>query len=188
MPAAQTAVHWARVRDGRPILIRRTEPEDEAALQRFVITLDALSRRQRFFSPLRELNSAMLARLVRQDAPVGGAVMALAGPQWTEVAGLAEYDAAGAGEAEAAVLVGERWRRVGLAWALLAALVGVAAAAGIGAVRAHIQRDNGAALSVARKLGCAIDTRVRDVHAVHVVRSISLSDQFIRSAAPMALS
>lgn len=176
-----------RVRDGRTVLIRRAAPEDEAALQRFVITLDALSRYQRFFNPLRELTGGMLAHLVRHDPRDASALIAFGGPRCTEIAGLAQYDVINRGEAEAAVLVGERWRRVGVASALLSALAALAAVAGIERVRADILRGNVAALTLAREFGGAIDTRVQDPLAVQVVKSISSSDALVRSAAPMAL-
>jgi len=170
MPTAQHWLHRARLQDRRSVLIRRVCRHDALSLQGFVSALDAQSRYQRFFIPLRELTAAMLERLTQPDQRIGCALIALAGRE--EVAGVVQYQLIEHNEAEAAVVVGQRWRRVGLASLLLSDLAIVAAANGVQKVRADILRGNDAAVALARNVGCVIDTRVRDAHAVHVVRQI----------------
>ena len=169
---------WQRrtvVSDGRAVLLRRARSGDEGRIQNFVEALSWQSRYQRFFIPLRELPAAMMVRLVQPDDRRSAALLAFAGGEGGAVIGLAQYDAisdqaTAQNEAEAAVIVGETWRRVGLARQLLSDLAVIAASAGIVRVRAGILRDNAAALRLARQLGCLVDVHSSDSHAVHVVR------------------
>jgi GNAT superfamily N-acetyltransferase len=163
-------LHRTRVADGRAVLIRRATAGDEPAIQRFVESLSTHSRYQRYFIPLRELTQAMLARLVQPDEASGTALLAFAAEQPEPLIGFAQYDAVEPHEAEAAVVVGDGWRRVGLATVLLTDLETIAAAAGIHQLHADILRDNAAALQLARQLGCAVDTRSWAPHTVQVFR------------------
>jgi len=140
MPTAQHWLHRARLQDRRSVLIRRVCRHDALSLQGFVSALDAQSRYQRFFIPLRELTAAMLERLTQPDQRIGCALIALAGRE--EVAGVVQYQLIEHNEAEAAVVVGQRWRRVGLASLLLSDLAIVAAANGEPLLLDPAQRHN----------------------------------------------
>src|SRR5215813_2216920 len=166
-------LHPRRVADGRTVIIRRAQPGDRHAIQRFVQSLSSQSRYQRYFGPLRALTNEMLDRLVQADEAQCVALVALAEAQAWEIVGLAQYDAVERGEAEAAVAVGEGWRRAGLATALLKDLALFAAATGIASLRADILRENGAALALARHLGCIVDTRSWSQYCVQVVKPMT---------------
>jgi GNAT superfamily N-acetyltransferase len=157
--------------DGRWVLVRRAQRGDEEAIQHFVRALSSQSRYERFFVPLHQLTEPMLERITRADDSDTVVMLALDGR--AEVVGMAQYDVIEDAEAEAAVMVGEAWRRVGLAKLLLSDLAVVIAAAGIAHVRADILRENRAAIALARQVGCVIDTRSRDPYAIHVVRHLA---------------
>jgi GNAT superfamily N-acetyltransferase len=112
----------------------------------------------------------MLSRLTQPDQRLGCALIAMA--DRSEVAGVAQYELTDRNEAEAAVVVGERWRRVGVASLLLSDLAVLAAANGVEKVRGDSLRGNDAAIALARNLGCVVDKRMHDPHALHVVRAI----------------
>lgn len=169
---ADDRAHRSSLAGGRAVLIRRVAVGDEGNIQRFVAALSAQSRYQRFFIPLRELTHTMLERVVQFDDMRGAALLAFSGERPAEPIALAQYDIVGPGEAEAAVIVGEGWRRIGLATALLRHLQVLAAAAGIRRVRADILRDNAAALTLARQLGCVVEPRSGEPYAVQVVRQL----------------
>jgi acetyltransferase len=169
--------HRTVVADGRAVLLRRAASGDEDRIQHFVRALSWQSRYQRFFIPLREVPAAMLQRLVQPDDKRGATLLALSGGEGGAVIGLAQYNAtiddeAAETEAEAAVIVAEDWRRVGLARQLLTDLAVIAEAADIVRVRAGILRDNAAALRLAREVGCVVEPHSRDRHAVQVIRSL----------------
>jgi len=166
--------HRTRVADGRGVVMRRALQGDEQFIQRFVRSLSAHSRYQRFFHPLRELTPSMLDRLVQPDDNQGAALLAFAGAAHTEVVGFAQYDVVEPAQAEVAVVVGDSWRRVGLATRLLRHLEILAAAAGIVEARADILRENPAALALAQQMGCVVDTSSRELYTLHFVKRVTL--------------
>jgi RimJ/RimL family protein N-acetyltransferase len=155
--------------DGRTVMIRRARAGDEARVQGFVTALSLQSRYQRFFLGLRELPAEVLARMLSENAAQSCTLLA-----WSDasvVVGMAEYQRAGAGEVEVAVVVGEAWRRVGLAACLLRALGAHSQGWGIERISAEILRDNVAALSLALHAGCVIEPGRAAPGSVRVVRS-----------------
>ncbi|HTT39437.1 MAG TPA: GNAT family N-acetyltransferase [Burkholderiales bacterium] len=169
---------WIRVADGRVVSIGRASQGDEQFMQRFVRSLSAHSRHQRFFHPLRELTPSMLERMVQPDERLGAVLLAFAGPAHAEVVGLAQYDIVEPGQAEVAVVVGESWRRVGLATRLLCRLEVLATAAGIVEARAEILRENPAALALLQQIGYVVDTSARDLYTLHVVKRMMVRSRY----------
>jgi len=163
-------IHRLHLADGRGVLIRRAVCEDGPRIQRFMQSLSTQSRYERFFHPLRELTHEMLKDIVQPDEAHGTALLAFSEPARGEVVGMAQFDVVEPGHAEVAVIVGEGWRRVGLATQLLTDLEVVAAAVGIGEAHADILRGNAAALTLARGVGCEVDTSVREPYTIHVTK------------------
>jgi acetyltransferase len=163
-------VHRMHLADGRGVLIRRAVRSDGPQIQRFMQSLSAQSRYERFFHPLRELTHEMLNDIVQSDEAHGGALLAFADAAHTDVVGMAQFEVVEPGHAEVAVVVSESWRRVGLATQLLTDLEVLAASAGIGEAHADIRRGNAAALTLARGVGCVVDTSVRAPYTIHVTK------------------
>src|SRR5689334_31723 len=112
-------VHRLHLADGRGVLIRRAAHDDGPQIQRFMQSLSTQSRYERFLHPLRELTHEMLNDIVQSDEAHGSALLAFPEPAHGEVVGMAQFDVIERGHAEVAVVVGEGWRRVGLATQLL---------------------------------------------------------------------
>jgi GNAT superfamily N-acetyltransferase len=133
------------------IVIRRLEPGDEPLLRDFVARLSPRSRQHRFHATLTELPPSLAERFVRND----GAAVALGafvdGVMIGEARLAPSLDVAGA--SEFALAVADDWHRQGIGGALLRALIAAAEAAGVERLHGDIQRDNGAMLRLARKLG-----------------------------------
>jgi GNAT superfamily N-acetyltransferase len=167
-------VHRTQVADGRAVLIRRASQGDEQFIQRFMQSLSALSRYQRFFYPLRDLTQSMMKSMVQPDETRGTALLAFGGGRHVEMVGMAQYDVVEPGQAEVAVIVDEGWRRVGLATQLLSDLEIIAAGANIVEARADILRENPAALTLAQQVGCLVDTSPREPYTLHVIKRVTL--------------
>jgi acetyltransferase len=138
-----------RLRDGRTTVLRRVEPDDGDAIQRFVRSLSPYSRYQRWMVGLLELPASMLEQIVHGDAGREAAVLAQAG---SGIVGLAQFAAEdGAAHGEVALVVAEDWRHAGLATHLLYRLGHEARSLGFRHVYADILRGNGAAIALARR-------------------------------------
>lgn len=165
-----------RLRDGRSVLIRSARRSDAELVQAFVRGLSAASRYARFFLPYRELPPSLLERIVEADRQRGGSLLALATYDDASVAvvGLAQYGVdSGSDAAEVAVVVGERWRRAGLATLMLLGLAERATANGLEWVYAEILRDNTAALRLAATFGAYIGCGLVGANVVRVSRALT---------------
>jgi acetyltransferase len=161
----------ARLSDGREVVIRAARGGDEPLIQAFVGRLSLTSRYQRFFLALHELSATVLEHLVHGDARGEAALLALTGQG--DVVGLVQYVGPETLEnAEAAVVVADTWRRVGLGAQLLMHLERVATAAGVQHVEADILRDNVAAIELASKLGARVGRSPNGAGLVRVVRPL----------------
>ena len=166
-----------RLRDGRWVVIRQARRSDAQLLQVFIRGLSAASRYERFFLAYRELPPGLLERIVEADPQHGVALLALAACADASVAvvGLAQYGVDSGGDAaEVGVVVGERWRRTGLATRMLLDLTEFATANGLERVQAEMLRENTAALKLAATFGAYIG---RSSAGANVMRaSVALSN------------
>jgi acetyltransferase len=161
----------ARLSDGRQTTIRAARAGDEEPIQAFVGRLSLASRYQRFFLALRELSAAALDHLVHAD-PHEVALVALT--EQREVVGLVQYVGGTAlDSAEAAVVVADSWRRIGLAERLLLDLTLVAEGAGVESMEAEILRENVAAIALASKLGAKVGGSANGRGLVHVSKRLT---------------
>lgn len=156
--------------DGRSVSVRRARPGDEQRVQAFVAGLSWQSRYQRFFVGVRELPPEVLRRMLVDDAAHTCTLLAWNAADASVVVGMAEYQRTDAFDVEVAVVVGDAWRRVGLAACLLCELAARSVGWGIERVHAEILRDNVAALSLARHAGCAIEPGRAGGGSVRIVR------------------
>jgi acetyltransferase len=169
---------WAdpvRLRDGRSVLIRPARRSDAELVQAFVRGLSTASRYQRFFLAYRELPPSLLERIVEADQQHDVSLLALtAYDDASAVVGMAQYGVdSGSDAAEVGVVVGERWRRVGLGTRMLLGLAEFAAANGLEQVQAEILRENAAALRLATKFHASIGRGLAGAHVVRVSRPLA---------------
>jgi len=156
---SQYITEW-RMKDGTPVTIRPIRPEDEPLMVRFHETLSERSVYLRYFCSLSLSTRVEHERLVRicfgnYDrglALVADHINAETGQH--EVFGVGRISGNGnRSEAEAAVLVSDRWQAKGLGTELLSRVVQVARAEGFVRAYGEILRDNLATQAIFRKVG-----------------------------------
>jgi acetyltransferase len=170
---AQYAWNW-QLKDGTAVTIRPIRPEDEPLMVRFHTTLSERSVYLRYFCSLSLSTRVEHERLVRicfGSYDRGFALVAeyknpLSGEQ--EILGVGRFTAITRTEAEAAVLVTDRWQGRGLGTELLAGVARVARAEGFKRISGEILRDNLATQAIFRKTGF-------NVHATEDPSSVTAS-------------
>ena len=133
-----------RLKDGRKVSLREACREDIAGVQQFVRGLSVRSRRNRFFSSLRELSPSQLERVTRSSPPdelalVGESADMDGSPR---IVAMAQYAADEALDAEFAIVVDDAWQREGLGTQLLGTLAEHAARAGLITFGGLVLADN----------------------------------------------
>jgi len=149
---------WA-LKDGTKVTIRPIRPEDEPLMVKFHATLSERSVYLRYFCSLSLSTRVEHERLVRicfGSYDRGFALVAdHADPQagQHEILGVGRFSAITGDEAEAAVLVSDRWQGKGLGTELLATVARVARQEKFKKLSGEILRDNLATQAIFRKSG-----------------------------------
>jgi acetyltransferase len=137
-----------QLKDGTPVTIRPIRPEDEPLMVKFHETLSERSVYLRYFCSLSLSTRVEHERLVRicfGSYDRGFALVADRRNPETgqhEVLGVGRFSAINRSEAEAAVLVSDRWQGRGLGTELLAGVIRVARQEGFRKLAGEILRDN----------------------------------------------
>jgi GNAT superfamily N-acetyltransferase len=151
------------------MLIRPVAPGDKALLTGLFSELSAETRYRRFFAAVREMDDARFAFLTELDHHDREALVAVESVSRAG-AGVARYVRVGDDVAEPAVVVADRWQRLGLGSVLLERLTARALEVGIarfrGLVLPRIRMRSGSS--------CASGTRFRE-RTVESLRSRSCS-------------
>jgi GNAT superfamily N-acetyltransferase len=147
--AAVPAGVW--LADGALVTVRPVEPGDKPLLASAFDALSDESRYRRFFTSLRELSAAQLAYLTEVDHHDHEALLAIE-PSGACV-GVARFVRIAPEVAEPAIVVSDRWQRLGLGSALLEALTARARAEGITRFSATVLAANGDAIRLLERLG-----------------------------------
>jgi acetyltransferase len=151
---------WERkLRDGTPVTIRPIRPDDEPLMVQFHGTLSERSVYLRYFGSL-SLNTRIeherLVRICHDSYDRGFALVADRTDPVTgqhEILGVGRFCAISREEAEAAVLVSDRWQGRGLGTELLATVARVARKESFKRLSGEILRDNLATQAMFKKLG-----------------------------------
>lgn len=149
MPCEGTGL---RLRNERSVRVRPVRPADAETIQEFVRRLSVTSRRLRFFSPIRELTPAMLARIT-DSAGRGRVLIAEAHDGETGcMVAMAQYAPSDddGGTCELALVVADAWQRLGLGHSLLEMLIQSARDARYVRAVADVLHDNEAMLALGR--------------------------------------
>jgi len=154
-----SAARIVRLRDGRTVALRIASAEDGSAVQQFVRGLSTRSRRNRFFSPVRELSPDQLDRATCSRPP-GALALVGESPQHagSRIVAMAQYAVCEARDAECAVVVDDGWQRQGLGVQLLRLLAEHAERAGLAAFTGFVLSDNWPMLALLARLECEIVT------------------------------
>jgi len=148
-----------RLKDGTPVTIRPIRPEDEPLMVQFHSTLSERSVYLRYFCSLSLSTRVEHERLVRicfGSYDRGFALVADHKNPETgdhEVLGVGRFSAINRAEAEAAVLVSDRWQGRGLGTELLAGVARVAREEKYQKLSGEILRDNLATQAIFKKVG-----------------------------------
>src|SRR5215472_12851736 len=162
---AQYVWEW-KLKDGTAVTIRPIRPEDEPLMVQFHYTLSERSVYLRYFCSLSLTTRVEHERLVRicfGSYDRGFALVADRRNPNTgqhEVLGVGRFSAINRGEAEAAVLVSDKWQGKGLGTELLARVTRVAREEKFKRLSGEILRDNLATQAIFKKVGfklCAMD-------------------------------
>ncbi len=148
-----------KLKDGTPVTIRPIRPEDEPLIAQFHTTLSERSVYLRYFCSLSLSTRVEHERLVRicfGSYDRGFALVADRKNPETgqhEVLGVGRFSAINRAEAEAAVLVSDRWHGRGLGTELLASVARVAREEKFQKLSGEILRDNLATQAIFKKVG-----------------------------------
>jgi acetyltransferase len=162
-------------RRGRDLRIRPIRPEDEPALQAFVLALSPEDRRLRFFSHVKELDHRTAARLTQIDYDREMALV-LVDPlvDETEILGVMRISADADGvRAEYAGAVRSDQKGEGFGRLLLEEIIGYAARRGIGEVWGEVLAENAPMLGLVRKLGFTVDASDDDPSIMIVAKPLA---------------
>jgi acetyltransferase len=155
---AQYTWEW-KLKDGTPVTIRPIRPEDEPLMVQFHHTLSERSVYLRYFCSLSLSTRVEHERLVRICFGSYDRGFALVADRKNpdsgqhEVLGVGRFSAINRGEAEAAVLVSDRWQGKGLGTELLAGVARVAQEEKFQRLCGEILRDNLATQAIFKKVG-----------------------------------
>jgi acetyltransferase len=155
---SQYVWEW-KLKDGTPVTIRPIRPEDEPLIVQFHHTLSERSVYLRYFCSLSLTTRVDHERLVRicfGSYDRGFALVADRKDPDTgqhEVLGVGRFSAINRGEAEAAVLVSDRWQAKGLGTELLAGVARVAREEKFQRLCGEILRDNLPTQAIFKKVG-----------------------------------
>ena len=137
------------------MLIGPVAPEDKALLTQLFSELSFETRYRRFFAAVREIDEARLAWLTELDHHDREALVAVESVSGAG-AGVARYVRIGDEVAEPAVVVADRWQRLGLGSVLLERLTARALEEGITRFRGLVLAENQDAISLFLHLGSPI--------------------------------
>lgn len=142
----------AKLRDGRPIVVRRIRPDDAPRLIEGFQRLSPRSVRLRFFSPLRELDPRFAQRLANVDF-VTRAAYVVTFPDEDDILAVGRYEGMTNATAELAFVVADDLQGQGIATHLLQHLVALGRANGLERFTAMVLPENPDMLDVFRGSG-----------------------------------
>jgi acetyltransferase len=138
--------------DGSVVAIRPVRPEDEPAVADFFRQVAAEDLRQRFFTPVREVPRAFIARLTQIDYARNQVLLAFT--HEGAVLGVAQLHADPDVESgEYAILLRSDQKGRGLGWRLMRALIRAARSEGLKQVTGEVLTENTTMLAICRELG-----------------------------------
>ncbi|RPH64231.1 MAG: GNAT family N-acetyltransferase [Burkholderiales bacterium] len=150
----------ARMRDGRAIVLRPIRPEDEPAHHALIACMSPEDLRLRFFSYVRELRHAQMARLTQVDYDREMAFIATAPGEDGEPETLGVVRTVTDPDnqsAEFAILVRSDLKGQGLGVLLMNKIIDYCRSRGTGEIKGLILASNEAMLRLARRLGFRVE-------------------------------
>jgi ribosomal protein S18 acetylase RimI-like enzyme len=141
---------------GRAIYVRPLRPDDERLYGAFFAAETPDDLRLRFFAPMKEFSSALLARLTHLDYAKAMAFIAL-DENTGKMLGVARlHDNAEGTSGEYAVAVRSDLKGHGLGWQLMQMTIAYARAKGLRSIEGQVLRENTTMLDMCRRFGFEI--------------------------------
>jgi acetyltransferase len=159
---------------GVRLVIRPIRPEDAEIERDFVRYLSPQSKYLRFMYNLSELSPEMLARFTQIDYDREMALIAVVDKNGIETEiGVARYIINADGSScEFAIVVGDEWRRRGIAGRLMEKLLECARGRGLEVMEGFVLRDNKEMIDFCKSLGFSVERDADDPHIVRVTKSL----------------
>jgi RimJ/RimL family protein N-acetyltransferase len=150
------------LRDGTPVLIRRLKAQDAALYPDFLSDVTAEDLRLRFFAPVREVNHALLDKLIHYDPARAMAFIAV-DEQSRKMLGVVRLHDDPSGEsAEFAILVRSRLKSQGVGWLLMKRIIEFSKQKSLKTVRGQVLSENTTMLAMCAELGFHISDDTDD--------------------------
>src|SRR6202050_3331842 len=141
------------LRDGTPVLIRRLEVQDAGLYPDFLSDMTAEDLRLRFFAPMREVNQALLDKLIHYDPARAMAFIAI-DEQSRKMLGVVRlHDDARGESAEFAILVRSRLKGHGVGWQLMKQMIEFSKDKDLKTVQCQVLSENTTMLAMCAELG-----------------------------------
>ena len=159
-PYPKALEQTARLRDGREIALRPIRPEDEPAHHALIARMSPEDLRLRFFSYVRELRHAQMARLTQVDYDREMAFIATAPDERGEPETLGVVRTVTDPDnqsAEFAVLVRSDMKGQGLGHMLMNRIIDYCRSRGTAEIKGLVLASNESMLGLARRLGFRIE-------------------------------
>lgn len=140
------------LRDGSVVTLRPVRPEDEPMVAAFFRGVAAEDLRQRFFTPVKDVPRAFIARLTQIDYARNQVLVAI--DHWGDAVGVVQLHADPDVETgEYAILLRSDQKGRGLGRLLMQSMIRAAESEGLVAVTGEVLTENGAMLALCRELG-----------------------------------
>lgn len=148
------------IKTGDTLFIRPIRPEDAPLLVTFFSHLSPRTIYYRFFSPLKQLPPAMLARFTQIDYDRSMALTAFLGNQENErMVGVARIIGdADPRTVEFAVMIADEWQGKGIGAELMRRLIAIARSRGVEKIWGTVLAENTQMLALGKKMGFEIKT------------------------------
>jgi RimJ/RimL family protein N-acetyltransferase len=154
--------------DGTSVLLRPLAPEDAALYPEFLDDVTAADLRLRFFAAMREVNPALIDKLIHYDPARAMAFIAIEETSGRMLGVVRLHDDANGKDAEFAILVRSRLKGHGLGWLMMEHMIAYAKKKGLKIVHGEILAENTTMLTMCGELGFHVtdDPDERDVKRV----------------------
>jgi acetyltransferase len=150
------------LRDGTPALIRRLTAEDAALYPDFLGEVTTADLRLRFFASLREVNPALLDRLIHYDPARAMAFICIDQKSGKMLGVVRLHDDESGESAEFAILVRSRLKGHGVGWLLMQHMIEFARHKNLKIVHGEVLAENVSMLLMCGELGFHIADNPRD--------------------------
>jgi RimJ/RimL family protein N-acetyltransferase len=153
--AADMALDEPRLilRDGTPVLIRRLEAQDAALYPDFLSDVTAEDLRLRFFGSVREVNHALLDKLIHYDPARAMAFIAVDEQNRKMLGVVRLHDDTSGQSAEFAILVRSRLKGHGVGWLLMKRMIEFSKHKNLKTVCGQVLSENTTMLAMCAELG-----------------------------------